>query len=74
MFDNLREQANSTPFYEGEAQFQSVEEPRSAPSASSGRFLGMTPAQRFILSVMVMIMVCTIGAMFLVVTGKMGLF
>ena len=69
MFDNLREQANSTPFYEDEAQFQSV-----PASPASSRFLGMTPMQRFVISVMLMIMVCAIGAMFLVVTGKFGLF
>ena len=73
MFDNLREQANSTPFYEGEAQFQSVEEPNPAPFHTSSRFLGMTPQQRFIISLMLMMMVCLIGAMFLVVTGKFGL-
>ncbi|HUI88743.1 MAG TPA: hypothetical protein VLX61_08440 [Anaerolineales bacterium] len=73
MFDNLREQANSTPFYEGEAQFQSVEEPSPATFHTSTRFLGMTPQQRFIISLMLMMMVCLIGAMFLVVTGKFGL-
>ena len=74
MFDNLREQANSAPFYEEEAQFQSVEGTNPAASHTSSRFLGMTPAQRFIISVILMIMVCAIGAMFLVVTGKFGLF
>ncbi len=73
MFDNLREQANSTPFYEDEAQFQSVEG-TNPTSPSSSRFLGMTPMQRFVISVMVMMMVCLVGAMFLVVTGKFGLF
>ena len=74
MFDNLREQANSNPFYEEEAQFQSAEETNPSASHSSSRFLGMTPMQRFIISVMLMMMVCTIGAMFLLVTGKIGLF
>jgi hypothetical protein len=74
MFDNLRDQANSTPFYEGEAQFQSVEEPNPAARPSSSRFLGMSPMQRFMISVMLMMMVCLVGAMFLVVTGKFGLF
>ena len=73
MFDNLREDANSKPFYEDEAQFQSAE--TVAPSSiGSGRFLGMTPVQRFIISLMVMIMVCAIGAMLLLITGKFGLF
>jgi len=74
MFDNLREEANSTPFYEGEAQFQSVEESNPAAGRGSSRFLGMSPMQRFIIAVMLMMMVCLVGAMFLVVTGKFGLF
>jgi len=74
MFDNLREEANSTPFYEGEAQFQSVEESNPAAGRGSSRFLGMTPMQRFIIAVMLMMMVCLVGSMFLVVTGKFGLF
>ena len=74
MFDNLREQANSSPFYENEAQFQSTEEPGAAAPRSSGRILGMTPIQRFLISFMLMILVCLVGAMFLLVTGKIGLF
>jgi len=74
MFDNLREQANSAPFYEGEAQFQSAEEPAQAAAPSSGKLLGMTPVQRFILAVMLMLMVCLIGGMFLLISGKFGLF
>ena len=72
MFDNLREQANSKPFYEEEAQFQSAE--KAPVLHSSGKFLGMTAVQRFIISVLLMMMVCTIGAMFLLITGKFGLF
>ena len=74
MFDNLRDQANSTPFYEDEAQFQSVEQSNPTPFRISSRFLGMSPMQRFIIAVILMIMVCTIGAMFLLVTGRIGLF
>jgi hypothetical protein len=74
MFDNLREEANSSPFYENEAQFQSVDEPGAAAPRSSGRILGMTPIQRFFIALMLMIMVCLVGAMFLLVTGKFGLF
>jgi hypothetical protein len=74
MFDNLREQANSSPLYENEAQFQSAEEPGAAAPRTSDRLLGMTPAQRFFVSLMLMIMVCLVGAMFLLVTGKIGLF
>ena len=74
MFDNLREQANSSPFYENEAQFQSVEEPGPATLRSSARILGMTPIQRFFIALMLMILVSLVGAMFLLVTGKFGLF
>ncbi len=74
MFDNLREQANSTPFYEDEAQFREAEG-ISTPirRRSSGRFLGMTPQQRFFLAVMVFIAVCILGASLLLVTGRISL-
>ena len=72
MFDNLREQANPSQF-EDEAQFQSAEGTGLAPRRS-GQFLGMSPIQRFVISILFMIMVCAIGAMFLLVTGKFGLF
>jgi hypothetical protein len=74
MFDNLREQVNSSPLYENEAQFQSAEEPGAAMPRTSDRLLGMTPAQRFFIALMLMILVCLVGAMFLLVTGKIGLF
>ncbi len=74
MFDNLREQANSNPFYEEEAQFQSVEGTTPPLGHASSHFLGMSPLQRFIISMMLMMMVCLVGAMFLLVTGKIGLF
>ena len=71
MFDNLREQANSSPFYEDEAQFQpAAVTPAAAPSRSSGRFLGMTASQRFALAVMLMLTVCILGSMALLMMGK----
>ncbi len=77
MFDNLREQANSSPFYEEEAQFQPAASTTTAAtpqrrSSSSNRILGMTAAQRFLISVMFMFMVCILGALVLVITGKFG--
>ncbi len=74
MFDNLRDQANASQFEENEAQFQSVDDSVPGSPFSSERFLGMTSVQRFIISVIIMIMVCSVGAMFLLVTGKFGLF
>ncbi len=82
MFDNLRDQADSTPFYEDEAQFRDVEDlrpaaappPRNTGSSGGGRFLGMTPLQRFIVAILLLISVCVLGSMCLLVTGKIGLF
>ena len=75
MFDNLREQANSTPFYEDESQFRDVEDPRAAAPrrAGNGHFLGMTPLQRFILAFMFLIAVCVLGSVLLFITGRIGL-
>ena len=74
MFDNLREQANSSPFYEEEAQFQEAANTTSAAPQlrSSGRILGMTAAQRFFIAVMLMFATCILGALALFVTGKFG--
>ncbi len=79
MFDNLREQANSTPFYEDEAQFEEAEGRRAAPpagraSGGDGHFLGMTPMQRFVIALMLLITVCVLGSMFLLMTGRVSLF
>ncbi len=76
MFDNLREQANSTPFYgEEEAQFQPAAGTVSAPKRpASPRFLGMTAPQRFFIALMLMFVVCLLGTMLLLITGKFGLF
>lgn len=74
MLDNLREQANSSPFYKEEAQFQQAAGTTSAAPQlrSSGRILGMTPAQRFFIAVMLMFTVCILGALVLFVMGKFG--
>ena len=76
MFDNLREQADSTPFYEDEAQFREAEGISVPPPGkpSGGRFLGMTPPQRFIVAVMFLISVCILGSMLLLLTGRITLF
>ena len=84
MFDNLREDANSapfdsTPFYEDEAKFEQAERrPKAAPrrraASSNGRFLGMTPLQRFVLAILLFVSVCALGSMLLLITGKVALF
>lgn len=73
---------DATPFYEDEGQFREAEQARPAPKkarraarvpSSGGRFLGMTPFQRFALAFMLFITVCVLGAMLLLVTGRLGL-
>jgi hypothetical protein len=75
MFDNLREDAAASPFYEEEesATLQPVTNSESffAPSGSR-RILGMTSIQRFIITVMMFMAVCLVGGMALLVTGKIG--
>jgi hypothetical protein len=75
MFDNLREQASSSPFYEEEAKFQPAAGTSSEPAtrSPSGRFLGMTAMQRFVIVLLLMFAVCSLGAMCLMVAGKIGL-
>lgn len=71
MFDNLRDDSS---FYEeeGQAQFQPAAgtEFDASRKNSSSRFLGMTSAQRFVLAFMLMLAVCVIGALCLLVTGR----
>jgi hypothetical protein len=78
MFDNLRDSAESS-FYEEEPN-ELYKEPVAQPVSrrravtSGGRFLGMTPQQRFLLSVMLLFTVCIMGALAMFVLEKMSLF
>jgi len=86
MFDNLRESADSS-FYEEEpndlykepAPSTSSRKPTASAAPkkrrkSSGRFLGMTAQQRFIVSLMLMLTVCLMGIAAMFLTGRMSLF
>ncbi len=75
MLDNLRDDFSSKPFFEDEAQFQQADA-SVIPEAPRrrGRFLGMTPMQRFVIAVMFMIMVCLAGAVCALATGRMGIY
>jgi hypothetical protein len=78
MYDNLREDAASSQFYDEE------EAPNLQPDtglrsqaffsqpASSRRILGMTGVQRFLITFMLFLSVCLIGGMALLVMGKIG--
>ncbi len=74
MLDNLRDDS-SRPFFEDEAQFQPADASAiPAPPRRRGRFLGMSPVQRFLISVMLMVLVCLLGALCSLAFGKMGIF
>ena len=75
MFDNLHDQINSAPFSDDDAKLQSEAGTDSnPPPGSSRKFLGMTPQQRFFISVIMMIMVCIMGTLCLLLTGRISLF
>ncbi len=77
MFDNLRDSAESSSFYE-EEQNDLYKEPvaKAAPKRrrSNARFLGLTPQQRFFVSLMLLFTVCIIGTLAMFVFQKMSLF
>ncbi len=72
MFDNLRDSS----FYEEEQT--ETDQPQPAKPAAprrrrrKTRFLGLTAQQRFILSVMLMLMVSVMGVLTMFVLGKMA--
>jgi hypothetical protein len=72
MLDNLRDEAASS-FHDEDTV--PPEEVKFVPPGrkSNGKLLGMTPVQRFILAVMLMIAVCALGMMCLLLTDKIGL-
>jgi hypothetical protein len=79
MFDNLRDSGES-PFYE-EEQDELYKELSSSPTAfsapsrrNSGRLLGMTAQQRFIIALMLMFTVCILGTLAMFALGRMSLF
>ncbi|HUE97729.1 MAG TPA: hypothetical protein VMN99_00665 [Anaerolineales bacterium] len=78
MFDNLRDSAESS-FYEEEPNDLYKEPAPTPPSrrrrvTRNARFLGMTAQQRFLISVMLMFMVCIIGTLAMFLLEKMSLF
>jgi len=74
MFDNLREDASSSPYFQDDAKFSTAAGTASEPATSRPRKLfGMTPVQRFIIAVMLAIVVCNLGLMCLLITGRMGI-
>jgi hypothetical protein len=74
MLDNLRSQASFTPDEEEPPEPSKPEEPKPPkPHRSIDQITGTTDKQRFLLAVMVLVMVCLLGSIFLLITGKVVL-
>ena len=76
MFDGLRNDASDTSGFDDQpVEFYPDDKP-SAPkrakksSSQSKKIFGLTAVQRFILSLMLLISVCLLGAGLLIMTGK----
>ena len=78
MFDNLRDSAESSSFYEEEPNdlYKEPVAKKAAPKrrSNNGRFLGMNAQQRFFISLMLFFTVCIMGTLAMFFLGKMSLF
>ena len=74
MLDNLRNQASFTPDEEEPEETNKPEEPKPPkPHRSIDQITGTTDKQRLMLAVMLLVMVCLLGSIFLLITGKVVL-
>jgi hypothetical protein len=71
MLDDLREQASDPDFFADDDSFAYKDAKES--KVNRQLFLGMTPIQRFVIAVMVLLMVCVMGSFMLLVTEKVFL-
>jgi len=67
MFEDFRKQAEEANFPDED---QDEDMQMEAAPTQQGNFLGMTPAQRFILALMLLFMTIILGGLFLLVTSK----
>jgi hypothetical protein len=70
MFEDFRKQAEEADFPDEE---QEEEQRVETSHKRGGRFLGMTPVQRFIIAFMLLFMITILGVLFLLVTSKIVL-
>jgi hypothetical protein len=73
MFDDLRQQADQSAFGQPEEEEQDIYTMKEAPAQSRDRLLGMTPAQRFVIAVMLLLMTLILSSLCLLVTEKIFL-
>lgn len=70
MLDDFREQANLSFLEEPKPQEKIPE--ANDRAASGKKFLGMTPVQRLLVSLMLLGLTCLLGSMLLLVTEKVA--
>lgn len=70
MFEDFRKQAEEADFPDED---QEEELHVEAPHDTGGYFLGMTPVQRFILALLLLMMAIILGVLVLLVTSKVAL-
>ena len=70
MFEDFRKQAEQADFPDED---QDDELRVELTSPEDGRFLGMTPVQRFIVALMLLFMTIILGILFLLVTSRLSL-
>ncbi len=68
MFEDFRKQIDDDAFNEEEEKL-----PEGAEKPPRGNFLGLKPAQRFIVAFMLLVMTVILGLLFLMVTNKIAL-
>ena len=73
MFDDLRQLTDDEPLFDSPKE-ESFEVEPEAPRPQRGYFLGMTPAQRFMLSLLLLGTVVVLGLMCLMLTEKVFIF
>lgn len=74
MLDKLRDDASSSAFLEDDDQLLGEAPPPPVRRRPTGRILGMTAPQRFLISIMLMFTVLLLGILALLVLGKVALF
>lgn len=74
MFDDLRQLTDDEPLFDSPKAEEPFKAEAPVARARRGYFLGMTPGQRFMLSLLLLGTVVVLGLMCLMVTGKVFIF
>ncbi len=74
MFDDLREMSDGSSMFDEPVESPFSIEEEAYIGGSGGNFLGMTPGQRFFISLLLLGTVIVLGMMCLIVTQKVMFF